>query len=88
MPNIHNTYVISCIVIRSTGLYDTKMVVSSICTWQLFIMEKCSIFSTTTREENYYSCKEIDHPTVLECDIGDRVHRFKQQQKTAFLLFR
>ena len=44
--------------------------------------EKCSI----TREEYYYSCTEIDHPTLLECGTVDRAQRFKQQQKTACLL--
>ena len=37
---------------------------------------------------NVSSCKVIDHPTLLECGVGDRAHRFKHQQKTAILLFR
>ena len=36
---------------------------------------------------NCNSCKEVDHPKLVECGTGDRAHRFKQQQKTAFLLF-
>ena len=32
-------------------------------------------------------CKEADHPVLLERGTGDRVHMFKQQQKTALLLF-
>ena len=58
-----------------------------ICIWQLMILEKCLIFSTTTREENVYSCKEIDHLMLSECGTGYRAHRLKQQQKTHFYCF-
>ena len=58
--------------------YDTKMAAVIIYTLQLFILERCSIFSTTTRAENYYSFKEIGHPMLLKCGTGYRAHRFKQ----------
>ena len=68
--------------------YDIKMAASSICMHLTAVcLEKCSMFSITTRKEKFYSCKEIDHPTLLECSTGDTACRFKQPQETAFLLF-
>ena len=64
-----------------------QVAATSICTWQLFILERCYIFSATTGEGNCDSCKEVYPPTLLESGTEDRMHRFKQQLKTAFLLF-
>ena len=88
MSHVRNSCVMSCNVIKSTDL----LVIPK---WRppLYALEsclfwkKCSIFSTTTRDETYYSSKEIDHPTLLECGTVDRAHRSSNSRIWHFYWF-